>query len=122
MIRFGSSRIVFLIGKWAVKIPINKCGIEQSQQEIKTWNKYKSKPFNKIISKIGFITIHQKAKAVDLTNFKLFRDRIVEYEKNYPELKFKRGDIYRHENWGIVNNEFVIIDYGLNIDIENKYY
>ena len=122
MIRFGSSTIVFLIGKWAIKIPVNKCGVEQSYQEIKTWNKYKSKPFNKIIYKLGVITIHQRANSFELDLFNDFRNKIFEFEQIYPELKFKRGDIYRHENWGIVDGEFVIIDYGLNIDIENKYY
>jgi hypothetical protein len=122
MIKIGSSRLVILIGKWAIKIPFNKCGIEQSYQEIKTWDKYKTFPFNKILFKFKFITVHRRAEKINKYEFKYLRQYIKVLESKYPELQFEYGDIYRFENWGRVNHRLVIIDYGLTEEIEGKYY
>lgn len=122
MIRFGSSRIVILLGKFAIKIPFSRCGIEQSKQEIFTWEKYRQTPFNQIRKTFGPIIVSDRCERVTRETLPDF-DRYVDYFSSiYPELQFEEGDIHNPENWGFCEGELVIVDYGLNRRIEKKYY
>jgi hypothetical protein len=119
-IKIGSSRAVIIINKWAIKIPINKCGIEQSNNEKLLWDKYKKWPLNPIIKSFGPIIIFPKTtpleRDVDI------KPIIKETESLINELIFERGDLHRKENWGLLNDQIILIDYGLNNNIEEKYY
>jgi hypothetical protein len=122
MIRIGSSRLVLLIGSVAIKLPFNRCGIEQSKQEIKTWEKYKSRPFNRIRKTFGPIIISDRCSKVTREEFPFFDLYVDQLEIEYPELKFEYGDIHNPDNWGWICGELVIVDYGLNLEIEKKFY
>jgi hypothetical protein len=118
-IKFGSSRFVIIIHKWAIKIPFNKCGIEQSINEKKLWDKYERWPLNPIIKSFGTINIFPKTREIKNVDLQPI---IKETEEIISELIFEWGDLRRKENWGELNGKIVLIDYGLNTDIEKKYY
>jgi hypothetical protein len=125
MIKIGSSRFVLLCGKFAIKIAYNRCGVEQNKRELEIWGKYKSPPFNKIYKNFfNLITIHRKLKQITNMQTRMWRKYVDAWINLTPELQFDKGkgDVYRKENWGSHNGIYLIQDYGLDKEIEKKYY
>jgi hypothetical protein len=126
-LKFGSSRVVFLFGKVAIKIPFSKCGIEQSRVEIEFFNKNKNAiffPFAKILKTRGSIIFAERCSGIknNVENAEIIR-RADKIKFSFKQFDFMFGDIYRIENWGKnQNGEIVLLDYGLDERIQTKYY
>ncbi len=126
MIKVGSSRIVLLIGSRAIKIPFSRCGVEQSRQELETWGTHKHKSSKSFLCPIkwnvGPIVVQERTKPMTQEEFSSISFFVDLTEMMIPEMRFRRGDLWRHENWGKLKGLPVLIDYGLNHNIERKYY
>jgi len=126
-LKFGSSRVVLLIGKIAIKIPFSKCGIEQSRTEINFFYKNKNAeffPFAKILKTRGSIIFAERCTGIknNVENPEIIK-RADKIKISFDQFNFMFGDIYRIENWGKNRNgEIVLLDYGLDERIQTKYY
>ncbi len=148
MINKGSSRYVYDINnEYVLKLAKNNKGIEQNKTEI---NISKSGKYNDIIANIieydnnGLYLIQQKADRLteqgftDITGLQLqgflyYLRHDKEWDGRNPEFYNKvnslvnefeldRFDISNVSSYGIIDNNVVIIDYGLDMNTARKLY
>ena len=125
MIRY-STRLVFLIGKIVIKIPLSKRGYLQGKNEKRMWDKYNNL---NILGKLywewnGIICMRRYKPANVLINQNeslKFIDTVVGVKHMIPEFDIDKCDLYRAENWGRLGNDYVLIDYGINEEVSNLY-
>jgi hypothetical protein len=87
-----STRLVIILKNIVIKIPLSKRGYLQG------------------LSQKRYNTVTEIPKAN------------VKYLKYYvSEFNFKNCDLYNCENWGIENNKYILLDYGINKKISNLY-
>lgn len=122
MLKIGSSRIAILIGRWAIKVPFSYCGVLQSRNEKRLYERHKRWPFMPIERSFGPILVMRRAEPLDKANRARFRDLARLAEERFEELRFDRGDIWRQDNWGQVAGLPLLLDYGLDEEIEKRYY
>lgn len=118
--RYGSTRNVFLIGRWAIKWPRFHSwenflrGLLGNMQEARV-NGY-CKPFSmqqEGIAKVtfyvpgGFLIIMQRARLMTDAEWAAF-----DYEKFVSRGEYVLAAEHKHDSWGIINDEVVAIDYG----------
>ena len=115
-IRF-STRLVFLIGNYAVKIPIDRRGWLQGINERELWNKYKSSNLVPLVWGLGGIVCQRRAQS--LPEFK--DDYAILLKQQIPELDIDNCDLYCPANWGKYNDSVVLIDYGIDENISKMY-
>jgi hypothetical protein len=144
----GTGRYVYDINnEYVLKLAKNNKGIEQNKTEI---NISKSGKYNDITANVvefednGLYLIQQKAYRLTEQGFKditglqlqgflyyLRHDRkwdgenIKFYNKVNSlvnEFKLDRFDITSENSWGIINNNVVIVDYGLDMNTARKLY
>ena len=113
-----STRVVFLIGRLAIKIPIDKRGWLQGLNERHLWNQYKTKNcFAPLICAIGGIVIQKRIAHFDGD----VSHHAIEYKKSIPELNIQNCDLHNPKNWGMHNGKIVLLDYGINERISKMY-
>ena len=125
MIRY-STRLVFLLGKIVIKIPLSKRGYLQCKNEKKMWDKYKHL---NILGKLywewnGIICMKKYKPTNILINEKethKFIDTVIGVKHMIPEFDIEKCDLYRTDNWGKFGNDYVLIDYGINEEISKLY-
>ena len=125
MIRY-STRLVFLLGKIVIKIPLSKRGYLQGKNEKRMWDKYNNL---NILGKLywewnGIICMRRYKPANVLINQNeslKFIDTVVGVKHMIPEFDIDKCDLYRAENWGRLGNDYVLIDYGINEEVSNLY-
>ena len=125
MIRY-STRLVFLLGKIVIKIPLSRRGYLQGKNEKRMWDKYNNL---NILGKLywewnGIICMRRYKPANVLINEKehhKFIDTVVGVKHMIPEFDIDKCDLYRVENWGRLENDYVLIDYGINEEVSNLY-
>ena len=113
-----STRLVFIFKTFVIKIPISKRGYLQCKNEKKLYDKYKHL---NLLGELywehyGIISM-KRYNTVDL-----IEDNIVYDTKDkISELNIVRCDLFNPMNWGIDNNKYILIDYGINEDISKMY-
>ena len=125
MIRY-STRLVFLLGKIVIKIPLSKRGYLQCKNEKKMWDKYKHL---NILGKLywewnGIICMKKYKPTNILINEKethKFIDTVIGVKHMIPEFDIEKCDLYRTDNWGRLGNDYVLIDYGINEEVSKLY-
>ena len=125
MIRY-STRLVFLLGKIVIKIPLSKRGYLQGKNEKRMWDKYNNL---NILGKLywewnGIICMRRYKPANVLINQNeslKFIDTVVGVKHMIPEFDIDKCDLYRADNWGRLGNDYVLIDYGINEEISKLY-
>jgi len=113
-----STRLVVCIGRYAIKIPIEKRGYLQGLHEVRLWRKYRSKSLAPIYwGKFG-IVCQRRCKPL-----RVFQNSLVEnIRKQIPELHIENCDLFNPENWGEYNSSPVLLDYGNDESISQMYY
>jgi hypothetical protein len=115
MIRF-SSRLVFILPKVVIKIPIDKRGYLQGKNESKLYNKYKhTKLLGELISEFCGVVIMKRYKPL---SSKLNKHEVNKVKQTISELNIKNCDLYNQDNWG---EGHILIDYGINEHISKLY-
>lgn len=113
-----STRFVILFDNVVIKIPLSKRGYLQGLNEKVIWDKYKQ--FG-LLAELKFMFLgivcqkrYNPVKRVPNTKVWLIKQLI-------PEFDFDNCDLYKAENWGIENKEYILLDYGINQKIANLY-
>ena len=115
MIRF-SSRVVFILPKVVIKIPIDKRGYLQGKNESALYKKYKNtKMLGRLISEFCGVVIMKRYKPLDS---KLNEDIVKKIKQTIAELNIENCDLYNPDNWG---EGHILIDYGINERISKLY-
>ena len=130
----GSGRLVFDMGnEYVVKVAKNRRGIAQNEAEYRI----ASLSDNKLLAKVQEVSadfrllIMEKADTIQniLSVFEYLNVRskieFIQLEE-IRDILYKHNlllvDLYRPQNWGRINDRFVIIDYGYTQKVKNKYY
>ena len=114
-----STRAVFLIGKYAIKIPLSKRGYLQGKNESKIWTKYKRYPYlAPLLWEFLGIVCQERCRELDVFDACV----VTEVKALMPELDIENCDLYNEENWGIHKEHQVLLDYGINESISKMYY
>jgi hypothetical protein len=112
-----STRFVLLIGRFAIKIPIDKRGYLQGLNEVRLWEKYRSDNLAPVVwGKFGVVC--QRRCAPLLVFQESLADKIKEH---IPELRIEKCDLYNEMNWGEYNSRPVLLDYGNDETISQMY-
>jgi hypothetical protein len=113
-----STRIVIILKNVVIKIPISKRGYLQGLNEKYIWDKYKQIGCLAELKWMYFGIVCQKrynpVKIIPNTKVWLIKELI-------PEFDFDNCDLYKPENWGIENNNYILLDYGINENISKLY-
>jgi hypothetical protein len=125
MVRY-STRIVFILGKIVIKIPVSKRGYLQCKNEKRMWDKYKHL---NILGKLHWermgIVCMKRYKESNVLASKAeahrFIDVVLTTKKSIPEFDIERCDLYRAENWGMDGRDYVLIDYGISEEVSKMY-
>ena len=112
-----STRLVICVGKYAIKIPIEKRGYLQGLNEVRLWRKYQSKSLAPIYwGKFG-IVCQRRCKPL-----RVFQKSLVaNIRKQIPELHIENCDLFNPENWGEYDCRPVLLDYGNDKVISRMY-
>jgi len=113
-----STRVVLLIGKYAIKIPIDRRGYLQGKNEGELYKKYKRYPYLAplVWEKVG-IVCQERCRELDVFDACV----VTEVKALMPELDIDNCDLYNKENWGIHKEHQVLLDYGINQSISKMY-
>jgi len=111
-----STRIVFLLPKIVIKIPVDKRGYLQGKNESALYNKYKNtKLLGELISEFCGIVIMKRYKPL---GSKLDLNIVMDIKNEIVELDIENCDLYNPDNWG---EGHILIDYGINEHISKLY-
>lgn len=119
-----STRLVLLLPFIVVKIPFSKRGYLQCKNEKKMWDRYKD--FG-ILGKLywewnGIICMKRYKQIETIGNtYHDFTDTVLGIKHIIPEFDIDKCDLYKVENWGISNGDYILIDYGINEEVSNMY-
>jgi len=125
-----STRLVLLLPFIVIKIPFSKRGYLQCKNEKKMWDRYKD--FG-ILGKLywewnGIICMkrYKKIHTIEESSFWCskkndFIDTVLGIKHIIPEFDIDKCDLYKIENWGISNGDYILIDYGINEEVSNMY-
>ena len=113
-----STRLVILLKNIVIKIPLSKRGYLQGLNEKKIWDKYKHLDLLAELKWMHLgVVCHKRYTAV-----RSIPDRVVLYAKKaIPEFNIPNCDLYNSENWGAKDNQYMLLDYGINKQIANLY-
>lgn len=130
----GSSRKVFDLGNgYVVKVAMNMAGIAQNKTEYMISFNNSSGLFAKVmkVSKDFRLLIMKKARKIrdiwDLCryfNVSSTTELVCSKELQHISGKYNLllGDLKRIDNWGIIDGDPVIIDYGFTREVRSRYY
>ena len=113
-----STRIVFVFKRCVIKIPVSYRGYLQCKNEMKLFKKYKNLDFLGELywEKYGIICM----KKYELAKERPY-DQILKVKENINELDIKNCDLFNHKNWGVEEDKYYLIDYGINERISKMY-
>ena len=113
-----STRFVIVLKNIVIKIPITRKGYLQGLNEKKIWDKYKHLDLLAELKWMHLGLVCQKRYSTT----KSIPDRVVLYAKNaIPEFNIPNCDLYNSENWGVEDNQYILLDYGINEYIASLY-
>jgi hypothetical protein len=113
-----STRIVILFDNIVIKIPLSKRGYLQGLNEKYIWDKYKQ--FGCLAELkwmfLGIVCQKRYNPVKRVPNTKVWH-----IKELIPEFDFDNCDLYKAENWGIENKNYILLDYGINENISKLY-
>lgn len=114
-----STRIVILTKTKAYKIPIDRRGLIQCRNEYSVWKSMiPVRPFLAPLVWYRFGIVCQERvqpiKEFDRRLVYLLKDKI-------PKLNIENCDLHNQDNWGLYNNEQVLLDYGIDQKVSEMY-
>lgn len=113
-----STRLVILLSDIVIKIPLSRRGYLQGLNEKKIWNKYKHLNSLAELKWMCIGIVCQKR----YNTVKSIPDRIVLcIKKTIPEFNISNCDLYNSANWGVEDDSYILLDYGINKQIANLY-
>jgi hypothetical protein len=113
-----STRFVIVFKNIVIKIPIDKKGYLQGINEKYIYNKYKNiAPIAKLNWMRFGIVCQKKYNTIS----KIPKKEVQNIKILIPEFNIKNCDLYNYENWGIENNNYILLDYGISKKIANLY-
>ena len=113
-----STRVVLLIGKYAIKIPIDRRGYLQGKNEKAVWKSGKCRKLLAPLVWSRFGIVIQK-RCTEINYF--VENYVFEIKNTFPHMDFYNCDLYNHQNWGIYQGRQVLIDYGIDESISKMY-
>lgn len=119
-----STRVVFLTKRRAYKIPLSYRGYLQGKNESIMWNKYHS---TGMLAKLRWETLGVVCQdripqtSVHSFNAKTFEYNVVKIKRMIEEFNFDNCDLYNIDNWGILNEKYLLLDYGIDEGISKMY-
>jgi len=103
---------------FVIKIPISYRGYLQGVNEKKIWNKYRDLSLLAELKWVWHGIVCQKRyKTVNL----IPTDWVIDIKTKIPEFNFDNCDLHNPENWGIIDNNYILLDYGVNQYIASLY-
>ena len=117
-----STRVVFMIGKYVIKIPIDRRGYLQGKNESKLWSKteYRYYIAPLIWEKFG-IVCQKRCKKLSPYETKWLPIQVKKIKEKIPELNIDNCDLWNKDNWGWYEYSMVLLDYGINEKISKMY-
>ncbi len=113
-----STRLVLIFKDIVIKIPLSRRGYLQGLNEKKIWDKYNSIDLLAELKWMRMGVVCQKRYNI----VKSIPRRIVLYTKEViPEFNITNCDLYNSSNWGIEDDKYILLDYGINKQIANLY-
>jgi hypothetical protein len=113
-----STRVVIILKNIVIKIPISRRGYLQGLNEKKIWDKYNNTNSLAELKWMFMGVVCQKR----YTTVSLIPTRVIYYAKEVmPEFDFDNCDLYRASNWGIGDDKYILLDYGVNEYIASLY-
>jgi hypothetical protein len=110
-----STRLVLILPKIVIKIPIDKRGYLQGKNESKLYKIYKhTNLLGKLIIEFCGIVIMKKYKVAN----EVCEKDVSNIKKTISELNIDNCDLYNPKNWAENN---LLIDYGINDYISKLY-
>ena len=113
-----STRVVIILKNVVIKIPLSKRGYLQGINEKMIWDKYKQ---ISLLAELKFMFLgivcqkrYNPVKSIPIGAVLYTKELI-------PEFDFDNCDLYKAENWGIENKEYILLDYGINKHIASLY-
>ena len=105
-----STRLVILFKNFVIKIPLERKGILQGINEKIIWKKYKDKaPLAELKCGCLGIVIQKRYKHVDYIPM----EEVDKIKSTIEEFRFKNGDLWNYENWGMdEQGNYILLDYG----------
>jgi len=122
-VSYGDGRLVLIFKNFVIKIPKNIRGIAQSMAEIMLWKKYHHRLLCPILGNIWFIIIMRRAEFRKIPVSTLEK-HFLKIQKDIKELRYRKsyhGDFRYDNNWGKIDNRYVMVDYGLTRDVARNY-
>jgi hypothetical protein len=113
-----STRLVILLSNIVIKIPLSRRGYLQGLNEKKIWDKYRNITSLAELKWMFMGVVCQKRYNVAKTipNIVVRRNKI-----SMPEFDFPDCDLHNPRNWGVEDNYYILLDYGINKQITNLY-
>ena len=117
-----STRVVFLIGKYAIKIPIDRRGYLQGKNEGELYKKYKRYPYLAplVWEKFG-IVCQKRCRELSPFETKYMHKSVKKLKEKIPELNIDNCDLWNKDNWGWYEYSMVLLDYGIDEKISKMY-
>ena len=113
-----STRLVILIGKYALKFPLSRRGFLQCKNERRIWKDYKHTDLIGTLywECLGIVCMkrYKPVERIPILQIKKVKSSI-------PELDISRCDLHNYHNWRIDNGKYYLIDYGVNQYISTLY-
>tara|TARA_R110000737_G_scaffold222896_1_gene238022 strand:- start:204 stop:569 length:366 start_codon:yes stop_codon:yes gene_type:complete len=117
MIKY-STRLVIIFKNIVVKIPISRKGYLQGLNEKKIWDKYSDVTYLAELKWMWMGIVCQKKYDVVSS---VPDSVVISNKKLIPEFDFNNCDLYNPDNWGIDNNIYILLDYGVTAYIASLY-
>lgn len=113
-----STRVVIILKKIVVKIPINRKGYLQGKNEKYLFEKYNHLKLLGILKYeiFGIVIMKKYEIAKSITEFD-----VINIKEKIVELNILNCDLFNYKNWGIDNNKKILVDYGINKYISTLY-
>lgn len=118
-----STRLVLLTRTSAYKIPLSRRGYLQGVNEGKMWGKY---AHTGLLARLrwqllGVVCQDRIPQAAKSLNRALFEQQVAEAKRLIPEFQFDNCDLYNIDNWALLNDKYILLDYGVNERISKMY-
>ena len=113
-----STRVVIILKNLVVKIPISRRGYLQGINEKKIWHKYNSITSLAELKWMYLGVVCQKR----YNSVKSIPNVVVRRIKSkVSEFNFDNCDLHNPENWGMEDNNYILLDYGINKHVASLY-
>ena len=113
-----STRLVLLIGGYAIKIPLSYRGWVQGRNEAKVWEEHRDLCLlAPLLWSLGGIICMRRVSPVDAVPTHL----ITLVKALIPAMDIEACDLHRFANWGLYEGRIVLLDYGIDEAVSHMY-